>query len=107
MPAKKKDACSKPEESTQEAGASEKRQLLHSIREGEINVSIWARQHMVRGEPRTFYSVTIERSYRDQFGQTQYTKSFDPESLGRLLKAIQRTNEYLHTLISADGAVHA
>ncbi len=107
MNAKQKDAGSKPAKANPESEAAEKRRPLHSIREGEINISVWSRQHMVRGEPRTFYSVTIERSYRDQFGQTRYTKSFDPESLGLLVAAIQRTSEYLQTLQHEEEAVPA
>lgn len=80
----------------------EKRRPIHAIREGEINVSVWSKTLEVRGEVRTFYSFTIERSYRDRLGQYQYTRSFDPQSLANLAKAIQRVSEYLHMLMHPD-----
>ena len=75
-----------------------KRRPIESIRIGDVSASIWARQHQVRGELKTFYSLTLERSYRDRTGAFQFTKSFDPDSLGSLVAVIQKADEYFHRL---------
>jgi hypothetical protein len=77
------------------------RRPLQTVRVGDCSASIWSRDHLVRGERRTFYSVTLERSYRDRNGAYRYTKSFDPDSLGALVSALQRADEYLHGLQEA------
>jgi hypothetical protein len=48
----------------------------------------------------TFYSVSLERSYRDAAGQYRYTRNFDGECLGRLVAVIQKAAEYIQRLIS-------
>lgn len=53
---------------------------------------------MVRGQMMTFYSITCERSYRDNTGQYRYTKTFDADSLGNLVAVIQKASEYIHSL---------
>jgi hypothetical protein len=68
------------------------------VRVGDISASIWSRDHLVRGESRTFYSLTLERSFRDRDGAYRYTRSFDPDSLGSLVTAIQKADEFLRTL---------
>jgi hypothetical protein len=82
------------------APQDEKRRPIQSFREDDVSASVWARQHMVRGQLLTFYSVTLERSYRDNTGQYRYTKIFDGDCLGRLAAVIQKAAEYIHGLIS-------
>lgn len=74
------------------------RKPIQTVRIGDVSASIWSRDHQVRGELRTFYSVTLERSFRDRDGAYRYTKSFDPDSLGSLVAVIQKADEYLQRL---------
>jgi hypothetical protein len=87
-----------PKEEAQ--SASEKRRPMQTFRENDVSASVWARQHMIRGQLMTFYSVSLERSYRDAAGQYRYTRNFDGECLGRLVAVIQKAAEYIHRLIS-------
>ena len=101
MPKKNKEVSgTTPEENaaTPQQPASEKRRPIESIRIGDVSASIWSRLHQVRGELKTFYSLTLERSFRDRTGSYQYTKSFDPDSLGSLVAVIQKADEYFQRL---------
>lgn len=80
------------------ASTDAKRKPIQTVRIGDVSASIWARDHQVRGAMRTFYSVTLERSFRDRDGAYRYTKSFDPDSLGTLVGVIQKADEYLRQL---------
>lgn len=73
----------------------EKRKPIKSFILNNVSASVWARDHQVRGEARRFYSVTIERSYRDASGKYLYTRSFNPEDLGTLMSLCQQVGEYL------------
>jgi hypothetical protein len=57
---------------------------VRTIREGDCSASVWARHVTVKGEQRVFYSVTLERSYKDRTGQYRYTKTFDSDSLPKV-----------------------
>lgn len=91
----RKDAPSAPAKVEQQDVS---RRPLKTIRVDDVSASIWARERTVRGKVMVFYSVTCERSYRDANGQWRYTKSFDPESLGSLVEAVQRSSDHLRTL---------
>jgi hypothetical protein len=80
------------------APQEEKRRPIKSFREEDVSASVWSRQHRVQGEYRTFYSVTFERSYKDANGEYRYTKTFDLGDLGKLVKLIQRVDEYMNSL---------
>jgi len=75
-----------------------KRQPLRTIRVEDCSASIWAREAQVRGDIVVFYSVTFERSYKDRDGSWKYTKSFDFESLGKLVRLCQEASEVIESL---------
>ena len=41
-----------------------------------------------------FYSITFERSYRDNTGQYRYTRSFNPDDLGALMARVFGLGEH-------------
>ena len=101
--AKNKDVSGsrmKPEEqpAAKDAAPVAKRRPVKTLRVEDCSVSIWARDFVVQGQPRTFYSVTLERSYKDRDGQWRYTKSFELESLGKLVTLCQQASEFIHGL---------
>ena len=57
-----------------------------------------AREAMVQGQPKTFYSVTMERSYKDRDGAWKYTKSFDQDSLGKIVSLAQQAEQTIRGL---------
>jgi hypothetical protein len=75
------------------AAPAAKRLPVKTLRVEDCSGSIWAREQMVRGEMRTFFSVTFERSYKDRDGAWKYTRSFDPDSLGKLVTLCQQASE--------------
>ena len=72
-----KEASRKEESAAKEAAPASqqdaKRRPVQHWREDDVSVSIWSREFMVRGEARTFYSCTFERSYKDRDGAWRYT----------------------------------
>jgi hypothetical protein len=85
---------------SQDAG----RKPVATIRVDDCSASIWAREHLVQGNPKVFYSITIERSYKDRDGRYRYTRSFDPESLGKLVSLCQQASEAITGLMQQEAA---
>ena len=82
----------------QDVSQEAKRRPLQSFRKGDCSASVWARDHVVRGESRRYFSVTFERSYRDSTGHYRYTRSFAPDDLGSLMGLCQLAAEYITAL---------
>jgi hypothetical protein len=80
------------------ASPDAKRTPIKTIRVEDVSASVWTRQHPVQGETRTFYSVTLERSYKDRDGAYRYTKSFDADDLGKVVAACQQASEFIAAL---------
>ena len=98
--AKSKKAPAKAEAPSQDA----KHKPAASLRADDCSASIWARQFVVQGQPKTFYSVTLERSYKDRDGAWKYTKSFDAESLGKIVSLCQQASETINGLQQQEAA---
>lgn len=81
-----------------------KRKPVTTVRIEDISCSIWARDHVVQGQNRVFYSCSLERSYRGRDGLWHFTKSFDPESLGNVVAVVQQAAEKLAGLMQNDSA---
>jgi len=73
----------------------EKRRPVQTYRADDVSASIWVREHLVRGQITKFWSVTLERSYKDAAGQWRYTKTFDSDSLGGVVSLCQQASEYI------------
>ena len=99
MAKKHKDVSgTEPEETAAMVAAPAAKKLpLKTLRIDDCSASIWARDYLVRGKMRTFLSCTFERSYKDRSGGFKYTRSFDPESLGKLTALAQQASEVIHT----------
>ncbi len=61
----------------------------------DVSASVFARQFPVRGEERTFYSVSFSRSYRDSNGSRRYVKTFNLEDLGKVIAVAQQADEFI------------
>ncbi|GEM_PF-1968632 len=81
-----------------------KKKPVATIRVEDCSASIWAREHVAQGKPRVFYSVTLERSYKDRDGAWKYAKSFDAESLGKVVSLCQQASETISGLMQHDAA---
>lgn len=78
--------------------ATATRKPVKTIRVEDCSASIWEREFLVRGTPTKFLSVSFERAYKDRNGAWQYTKSFDPESLGKIVTLCQQASEAIESL---------
>ena len=90
-----KAATVKDEPASQEA----KQRPLKTFREEDVSVSIWARDRESRGEKLTFYSMTFERSWRDQAGQFRYSKYLNFEDMPKVAKLAKAAQEYVEPLL--------
>ncbi len=102
MGKKNKDVAGAERPAGQPAGAGAspeaKRKPIETFRVEDVSASVWSREFVVQGQPKTFYSVSFERSYKDANGQYRYTKSFDQDSLGKVVTVAQRAAEFIHGL---------
>lgn len=74
------------------------RKPVKTLRVEDCSASIWEREFSVKGKPTKFISVSFERSYKDRDGAWKYTKSFDPESLGKVVTLCQQASEAIGSL---------
>lgn len=74
-----------------------------TLRVEDCLASIWAREYMVQGTPRIFYSVSFERAYKARDGW-KYTRSFGNENLGHLISLCQQANEKIGSLMQQEAA---
>lgn len=93
------ESGTRPEETAAtDAASAAKRLPLKTLRVEDCSGSIWGRDQLVRGQMRTFFSVTFERSYKDRDGAWKYTRSFDADSLGKLVTLCQQASEAIDSL---------
>lgn len=99
----KDESGRKPEDkpSATDAVPGMRRSPVKTLRVEDCSASIWSRDFMVQGQMRTFISVTFERSYKDRDGAWKYTKSFDADSLGKLVALCQQASEAIPALQQA------
>lgn len=81
-----------------------KKKPVATIRCEDCSASIWAREHLVHGKPKQFFSVSLERAYKDSSGAWKYTRSFDPDSLGKIVSLCQQASEAIDGLTQQDVA---
>ncbi len=102
------ESGTKPEDNAAKdaVGASPdaKRKPVAVIRVDDCSASIWVREYPVQGKPKKFYSLTLERSYKDRDGAWKYTKSFDYDSLGKIVSLCQQAQETINGLMQQDAA---
>jgi hypothetical protein len=92
---KRKQAPQAPATAEQNASPDAKRRPVHTIRVEDVSCSIWERTVTIQGMPRQFWSCTFERSYKDRNGAWRYTKTFDWDSLGKLVSAAQQASQWI------------
>ena len=84
-----------PAQAEAPAPQDEKRKPLKTIREENVSGSIWAKEILVGMDRKTFYSITLERSYKIPGQPWKYTRSFDASDLASLAKVIQQAGDFI------------
>lgn len=80
----------------------ESRVPINVFRQDDVSASIFSRSY----SGRTFYSVSLSRSYKSAKGEWKYTKNFDREDLGKIVTLCQQAAEFIDRL-AGDGQAAA
>jgi len=83
----------KPEEP---ASPDAKRRPLKTFTMGDVHASLWARDHVVKGQPRRYFSISFERSYRNSNGKMAYSRSMNPGDLWAVMSLCQQASDYIN-----------
>ncbi len=75
--------------------AEEKTPPVYKNQLNAMQIAVWANTHQVEGENRTFHTITMERSYRDQDEQWQKTSQLRERDLGDAIALLQSAQQYL------------
>ena len=89
---------------SKEAPASQdaKQRPIETIRIEDCSASIWERVATIQGKQTSFFQVNFERSYKDG-KQWKYVKSFEEDSLGRIMALCQKAEEFIRNRRGLDG----
>ena len=79
----------------QTASSTDMKRPVKTFRQGSLSLSLWARTRTVGGNPKTFYSAALERSYQNKQGKTAYTKTFDADDLPLVAKLCTQAFAYV------------
>jgi hypothetical protein len=60
-----------------------------------MQIAVWSNTHQVEGEDRTFYTITLERSYRDKDDVWHKTKQLRERDIGDTIALLQSAQSYL------------
>jgi hypothetical protein len=100
---KKRKAAPQAPATAEQPSQDAKRKPAAVIRVDDCSASVWAREVMVQGQPRIFYSVSLERSYKDRDGAWKYTRSFDQDSLGKIVSLCQQAEQTIRGLTEKEA----
>jgi hypothetical protein len=101
---KKRKAAPRTPATAEPTSPEAKRKPATTIRVDDCSASIWSREYVIQGTPKKFYSMTLERSYKDRDGQWKYTRSFDADSLGKIVSLCQQAQEAIDGMMQHDAA---
>lgn len=68
----------------------------HTIRSGAITATIWKNTGTKDKKEYTYYSVNLERSYKDKEDEWQKTGSLRSQDLPKAILVLQKAYEYLN-----------
>lgn len=89
-----KNTSTRKDSSPTSASSEEKsNRPVRTIWVDDVGASIWSRELVVQGQPRLYYSVSLERSYKDRDGARKYTRTFDAASLSRVIAACTQAGD--------------
>jgi hypothetical protein len=74
------------------ASHSSKPRPIHTEKIGALSASIWSN---TTSEGRTFYSVTIERTYRAEGDELKHARSFNHDDLLNVAKVAERAEAWI------------
>jgi hypothetical protein len=73
----------------------EPRHPVHKCQSGSVQLAVWENDANVDGEERTFYTITMERSYMDRNDEWQKTSQLRQNDLGDAIACLQSAQQFL------------
>ena len=68
---------------------------VYKNQSGSVQLAVWENNANVDGEERTFFTVTLERSYRDRDDQWQKTNQLRQGDLGDAIACLQGAQQFM------------
>src|SRR4051812_23287591 len=90
-------------DATSVESGSQTNRPLKSFRDGDVTASVWSRV-VTKLEPRTFYSISIERSYQNAKGEWKYTNFYSPADDKKIFNVWQQAVEFIDEEKRQDAA---
>src|SRR4051794_37543386 len=78
----------------EETIGSEKNRPVKTFRDGDVSASVWKRT-IVKLEPVTYWSISVERSYQNAKGEWKYTSFFNPGDGQKLNNVWQQALDFI------------
>lgn len=75
------------------------------FRAGTVSATVWANQTVKDGQPRTFSSVSFEKSYKDKDGTWKSTKSLNVTDLPKAVMVLTKAYEHCALRDQEDSAL--
>lgn len=79
---------------------------VKTYRDKDVSASVWART-IVKLEPRTYYSISIERSYQNAKGEWKYTNFFNLTDGQKIVSVWQQAAEFIEEEMRQQAAARA
>ena len=77
-------------------GQEAKNLPVKRFRAGAISATVWENQAVTKnGEIATFYTVSLDRSYKDESGEWQHTASYRINDLPRAKLVLEKAYEWV------------
>lgn len=94
-----------PVTKTEEFG-SEKNRPVKTFRDDNISASVWKRT-IVKVEPKTYYSISLERSYQNANGEWRYSSYFNLSDGQKIVNVWKQAAEFIEEELRQDAANRA
>jgi hypothetical protein len=65
---------------------------------GIVSASVWVREVQFKGQPKTFYSISLQRSFQDKKGKTRYTGYLDASNLDDAIALAKKAKAFVRGL---------
>lgn len=78
-------------------GSTEVNRPIKTFRIDNVSCSVWSRR-IVKVEPRTYFSLSFERSYESRKGERKYTTYFNLSDLPKIVTLCKEAEDYVLNL---------
>jgi hypothetical protein len=99
----KKEKPASAKKPTVDTATDERHVPINVFRIEDVSASVFSREY----NGRTFYSVSLSRSYKSASGDWRYTKNFDRDDLGKIVTLCEQAALYIDRLASDGQATKA